>query len=117
MDMEDNYKRLHLEALKENGVYINNSDFGKVALSGRDDHRYWLMRKDGYQSELLFIKLGDFYVTYAGDAVRSAIALKNELGIDRTPTYKVVTWGFPVHALNRYRVYLPEPNVFINRDH
>jgi hypothetical protein len=72
------------------GTIVDNSDFGDHINTGTADEKIWLVKKDGNGAAVIFIKTecGQYYETYAGDALRSIVVLGMptyvEAGVVRT---------------------------------
>lgn len=93
---------------EDDGVIANNCDFGKFFLTGETIHRKWMVAKDGSQGSLTFIREGQFYKTYAGDAFRFAEALGYSASIQICDKYNVLMTGFPHHVATKFNRALAE---------
>jgi hypothetical protein len=57
---------------------VDNSDFSDRINTGTADEKIWLVKKDGNGAGVTFVKTecGQYYESYAGDALRSIVLLK-----------------------------------------
>lgn len=79
-------------------VVTDNCTFADRILSGTETEKIWLTRRD--QSKITLIKAGDFYITFAGDALRLLANMPERLAlcVDRG----ALKTGFVAHAVDRY---------------
>ncbi len=56
---------------------VDNSDFGDRINTGNVDEKIWLVKKNGNGAGMIFVKTecGQYYESYAGDALRSIVVL------------------------------------------
>lgn len=92
------------------GTIVNNCDFSDRLTSGDQYEQKWLAFKDTQQAGIAMILMGDFYETFAGDAIRLAIAL--ELVV--TTRKGIAMCGVPVHAIERYQATLRQAGIALN---
>lgn len=78
------------------GTIVNNCDFAARINGGDDTERAWLVKSGN--GGITLTREGDFYSTYAGDAVRLAALF--DLVV--TTRKNVATTAIPVHSIARY---------------
>jgi len=97
-------------AIRPDFQVVNNSAIDGLSLHCRSCID-WVREKGKHQSKVVLVECGDFYETYAGDAVQL---------IDATVTCNhhsfptkdgLLMWGFPTHAKTRIEAELRQKGV------
>lgn len=107
-----NFKKACESAISKlpKGTIVDNCDFGDRLLSGDVIERQWIIRQSGQPAGITLALQGDFYVTYAGDAVRFSVVCDMPIALRKG----VATSGCPAHAIERYRAIACAKGIQLN---